>query len=755
MAARSETRASTALQQLEARRSIRLLPLRRLTPSEVADALHNILLPELPADRLDQLVTVTDGLPLIMDEFARQLQERSAQSDDLDLSHSNLASAVQLRLQGLSSDCRSALDALSIIGDTDSRVLLAATGLDPGRLSHALHDGMASTLLVAAMNPLGVAWRHVLIGRAVADLLLPLEQQAIARRAADALAHEPAPTDGGLRQAAQLYGLAGYPHEAARQLIRAARLAVGHAALDVAERYLADAQVLTGDLADSAHQVLIERMEALIVAGRAGDAYDSGLAAVRGEASPDPGQLLAATARAAFAAGRYEEGTDLLARLDRKRVVADARLATLRAQAAHAGRRPEAVTLGRAAALQAQQEEEVGVACEALVIAGMAARRFDSDQAISLFQQVIELSRGHNLRLWEVRATAELGAIDMMTDSDSGRLERARKLATTAGMVGTVAEIDMHIGETVIVRRGFVAAYPAILRAAVQSRRLRLAALEARVYAHLAESVLLAGQPLPGTTRPPGPRDVEALIAESRRLAAREGIPTDYAVGARAWLRGDSATAAGIIEEALQPIQDEVKMIPWWGFAGLLRVVDGMHPDEAFGPVDLTGHHANWAARAFGTAIWQLRAGQPADSALADAEHHLRHTPFWRHLLRTVIAPSALEMGMRRAEAWLREADAFCGAAGEQELQRRVRRTIATTGGKVPRAGASEVSPHLARFGITARETEILRLVNAGLSNTEIAARLFISVRTVETHVSSMLQKTGAQGRNQLPPAVN
>jgi DNA-binding NarL/FixJ family response regulator len=44
-------------------------------------------------------------------------------------------------------------------------------------------------------------------------------------------------------------------------------------------------------------------------------------------------------------------------------------------------------------------------------------------------------------------------------------------------------------------------------------------------------------------------------------------------------------------------------------------------------------------------------------------------------------------------------------------------------------------------------------LVNTGHSNTDIARRLFISVRTVESHVSSMLQKTGLGSREQLPSA--
>ena len=107
------------------------------------------------------------------------------------------------------------------------------------------------------------------------------------------------------------------------------------------------------------------------------------------------------------------------------------------------------------------------------------------------------------------------------------------------------------------------------------------------------------------------------------------------------------------------------------------------------------------------------------------------------------------------AEGWLREADAFCSAAGERALQRLVRRTLASVGAKVPKGSTSAVPPHLARLGITARETEILRLVNAGLSNADISHRLFISTRTVESHVSSMAPRlTSAMSVSTVSPAA-
>jgi DNA-binding NarL/FixJ family response regulator len=49
--------------------------------------------------------------------------------------------------------------------------------------------------------------------------------------------------------------------------------------------------------------------------------------------------------------------------------------------------------------------------------------------------------------------------------------------------------------------------------------------------------------------------------------------------------------------------------------------------------------------------------------------------------------------------------------------------------------------------GITAREYEILRYLGQRLRNREIAERLHVSQRTVETHVSSLLAKTGLPNR--------
>jgi DNA-binding NarL/FixJ family response regulator len=87
-------------------------------------------------------------------------------------------------------------------------------------------------------------------------------------------------------------------------------------------------------------------------------------------------------------------------------------------------------------------------------------------------------------------------------------------------------------------------------------------------------------------------------------------------------------------------------------------------------------------------------------------------------------------------------------AAGEALLAPTVTRRLISEFAKTRRAAAGAV-PAVALGSLTPRETEVLRLVAAGLSNTEIAERIVVTEETVKTHVSRILAKLRLRDRTQ------
>jgi DNA-binding CsgD family transcriptional regulator len=129
--------------------------------------------------------------------------------------------------------------------------------------------------------------------------------------------------------------------------------------------------------------------------------------------------------------------------------------------------------------------------------------------------------------------------------------------------------------------------------------------------------------------------------------------------------------------------------------------------------------------------------------------------PWPRAYARLRLACSRLATGGARTEATelLRSAHRLATTMGAALLVGDI--DAAATRHRISLPDRQTVADPVARFGLTAREREVLDLVAAGRSNREIADTLYISVKTVSVHVTNLLRKLGVTNRVQAAAIVH
>ncbi|GEC17878.1 hypothetical protein PHY01_01610 [Pseudonocardia hydrocarbonoxydans] len=724
------------------------VPLAPLTADEVA-ALAGQVGGGVPDPDAAALLTATaDGLPLLVEELTTGLVRSGGlrrEAGRLGVAGTPaprvpdpFARLVEARLTALAPAHRDLVVAAAVLGpELDWALLVPATGAPERDVAAALRAAHGAGLLVD-----GPRWRHALTRDAVLATLSGPERAVHAAALATALDAAGADaTRPGL--VADLHARGGRPGRAARLLVDQAARSTAAGALAAASAVLDRAVVLAaGDPAQRA-AVATERVRVLALRGRADEAVAAADAALPGAVGATRTALALAAARACVAAERFAEADRYLDQAGDGPAVA-----ALRAHAALGLGDP---ATAQAAARRASDADDPAVACEALEALGRVLRRPDPAGSRAALTRAVEIAARHGLAPWRIRALAELGAGTMIELGGTAELERAAELAVESGMLGTAVALELQITVGTVAIEGYVAASRRARRCAERAGRLGMAS--ARSFALLFAA---RGQVFAGSLA-----EAEALLDEAQTGSAEPHLRLARS-GLRArdaWLSGDDARAvegmaAGVAALRTAPGSNPA---PLWGEWALLRTV--LDPSDA-GPrgelraSDVMVNLLNRAALHYADAVAASAAGDAAAAAVAfaRAETVAADQPYYRHLFRAQLLPRAGSPGLPDPAGLLREQLAFLAGRGEDRLTELARRRLRALGLPVPRP-ARDVEPvpaPLRARGVTGRELQVLRLVGAGLSNPEIAARLHLSPRTVETHVGRLLAKTGAARRAEL-----
>ncbi|GAA1324065.1 helix-turn-helix transcriptional regulator [Pseudonocardia xinjiangensis] len=248
-----------------------------------------------------------------------------------------------------------------------------------------------------------------------------------------------------------------------------------------------------------------------------------------------------------------------------------------------------------------------------------------------------------------------------------------------------------------------------------------------------------------------------ALIGATTREATQRG--EGVGVVAAGWMQALLLNSLGRYDEALpaarqatEPRQ-EMGVLTWCSLVELViaaaRTGHGGTASEALARLRVMTQASgtDWALGLQASCEALVRFGEAAEP-----HHREAIDRFGRTRMRGGLARCHLHYGewLRRSDRYqeareeLRTAHTMFTAMGMDAFAARSARELGASGETVRKN--SDVSSGQ----LTVQQEQIVRLVRDGLSNAEIAARLFISPRTVEWHLSKVFIKCGVTSRRQL-----
>ena len=730
----------SAAGRLQGRDGVTTVRLRRLDDRAVmmlasACAAHRPVSDEV----LAALVERADGLPVLVEELLGGLLDAPGAPGGVP---PTLTELVGARIAALDTPSQQVLGAAAVLGvEPDWALLPLITGQDEDAVLTALRAATGAGLLVPAAAEL--RWPHALTRDAVLQTLLAPQRAALAGRAADVLTERAGPGDDAL--AADLLANAGAAGRAVTILVHLARRDTARGALRSATG-LIDRAVAIGA---TPAQVAMGRVRLLTLQGRISDALSCG-GPVLAEATGDAhAELCLELARAAVSGGRWVQAQHYVERAGRP---ADPRSAVLLAEASFgAGDIERAARLAGLAVDASERAGRPDAMCAALLVAGRCAALTTPAAATAAFGRAAQCAAEHGLVPLRVQALFGLGLIQLMDRAEPGLLAEARELALDAGLLTEALSIEVILADHTMTVDGPVAAEPLARRTADTAARLQLSGLQA-----LAETFAAGARAVVGDTA-----GMSAVLdaAVTRADTSVEVATLASAVRALAHLVAHDLQKANThLDRGMTALIGHGPAAPlvFWGLWALLRTAVGDRGEQAreylrSAPAGL--RDTNRAALAYADAVVAGRAGRgdAAGALMATANAILDGQPWWRRLLRLLVLEAAVLDGWGDPVPALRADLTVFERTGEHQLARTARDLLRQAGAPTRRGrGDAAVPPALRALGVTSREMDVLVLVADGLTNAEVGRRLFLSPRTVESHVARLLAKTGTASRAEL-----